>query len=263
MLLRWGGESLIGKVFAHILNYCYPSTFSALETPQKRLFYLMGKLFRLTTIRKRRVLTPVGWVTLSMAFGFVLVSIILFVHPFLAPTKPVGGDVLVVDVLNWFSDYDLKKVKEQFEKGRYKLLITVGKKYGVGHPLAHYKSVADGTALRLYAQGVLPGKIIAVPITVYPRTDRTYYKALVVKKRLDKMGFIQASIDVASIGVHARRSWVLFKKAFPSVDVGIISITPNSYDTSRWWLFSEGVRSVISESIAYIYARFIFSPPIK
>ena len=176
--------------FAHILNCCYPSTFSGLETPQKRLFYLMGKLFRLTTIRERRVLTPVGWVTLSMAFGFVLVSIIFFVHPFLAPTKPVGGDVLVVDVLNWFSDYDLKKVKEQFEKGRYKLLITVGKKYGVGHPLAHYKSKADGAALRLYAQGVLPGKIIAVPITVYPRTDRTYYKALVVKKRLDKMGFI-------------------------------------------------------------------------
>ena len=77
------------------------------------------------------------------------------------------------------------------------------------------------------------------------------------------MDFAQASIDVVSSGVHARRTWLLFEKAFPSVDVGIISITPNSYDTSRWWLFSEGVRSVISESIAYIYARFIFSPPIK
>ena len=221
----------------------------------------MGKLFHLTTIRKRRVLTPIGWVTLSIAFSSVLVSIILFVHPFLAPTKPVGGDILVVE--GWWPDYALKKAKDQFEKGRYKLLITVGEKYGVGHPLAHYKSEADGAALRLYAQGVLPGKIIAVPITVYPRTDRTYYKALVVKKRLDKMGFIQTSIDVTSIGVHARRSWVLFKKAFPLIDVGVIAITPNSYDTSRWWLFSEGVRRVISESIAYLYARFIFSPPIK
>ena len=222
----------------------------------------MGKLFRLTTIRERRVLTPVGWVTLSMAFGFVLVSIILFVHPFLALTKPVGGDVLVVEG-GWLPDYALKKVKDQFEKGRYKLLITVGEKYGVGHPLVHYKSRAEGAASRLYAQGVLPGKIIAVSITVYPRKDRTYFKALAVKKRLDKMGFIQASIDVASIGVHARRSWVLFKKACPLIDVGVISITPNSYDTSRWWLFSEGVRNVISESIAYLYARFIFSPPIK
>ena len=116
LLLRWGGESLIGKVFAHILNCCYPSTFSGLETPQKRLFYLMGKLFRLTTIRESRVLTPVGWAALSIAFGFVLVLIILFVHPFLAPTKPVGGDVLVVDVLVGCSDYDLKKVKNSLKK---------------------------------------------------------------------------------------------------------------------------------------------------
>ena len=35
LLLRLGGESLIGKVFAHILNCCYPSNFSGLETTQK------------------------------------------------------------------------------------------------------------------------------------------------------------------------------------------------------------------------------------
>ena len=106
-------------------------------------------------------------------------------------------------------------------------------------------------------------KIIPVPITIYPRKDRTYYKALEVKKRLNEEGFTRLSIDVVSSGVHARRTWLLFEKAFPSVDVGVIAITPNSYDTSRWWLFSEGVRNVISESIAYLYARFIFSPPIK
>jgi hypothetical protein len=223
----------------------------------------MGKLFRLTTIRERRVLTPIGWAVVSITFSSILASIILFVHPFLAPIKPVGGDVLVVDKLNWFSDYDLKEVKNQFEKGRYKFLVTVGKKYEVGHPLAHYKSVADGTASRLYAQGVLLEKIIPVSITIYPRKDRTYYKALEVKKRLNEEGFTRVSIDVVSFGVHARRSWLLFEKAFPSVDVGVIAITPNSYDTSRWWLFSEGVRNVISESIAYLYARFIFSPHIN
>ena len=77
------------------------------------------------------------------------------------------------------------------------------------------------------------------------------------------MGFIQASIDVISMGVHARRSWLLFQKVFSSVNVGVVAIFPNIYDASRWWLSSEGVRNVISESIAYLYARFIFSPPIK
>ena len=68
---------------------------------------------------------------------------------------------------------------------------------------------------------------------------------------------------MVSLGVHARRSWFLFEKVFSSVNVGVIAISPNEYDTSRWWLSSEGVRNVISESIAYLYARFIFSPPIK
>ena len=221
----------------------------------------MDKLFHLTTIRKRRVLTPIGWAVLLIGFSSVLVTIILFIHPFLAPTKPVGGDVLVI--VGQFPDYGLKEIKDQFEEGHYRLLVTVGGKYPTGHPMARYKSGADWTASSLNAQGVLLKKIIPVSITIYPRKDRTYYKALEVKKRLNEEGFTRVSIDVVSFGVHARRTWLLFEKAFPSVDVGVIAITPNSYDTSRWWLFSEGVRNVISESIAYLYARFIFSPHIK
>ena len=221
----------------------------------------MSRLFHLTTIRKRRVLTPVGWVTLSMAFGFVLALIILFVHPFLAPIKPVGEGILVV--VGPFPDYSLKEIKGLFEEGHYKLLVTVGQKYTAGHPMAQYKSEANWIASSLSAQGVLLGKIIPVSITIYPRKNRTHHKALEVKKRLNKVGFTQASIDVVSFDVHARRTWLLFEKVFPLVNVGVIAITSNRYDTSRWWLFSEGVRNVISESIAYLYARFIFSPPIK
>ena len=221
----------------------------------------MSRLFRLTTIRERRVLTATGWVALSMVLGLVLVSMILFIHSFLAPIKPVEGSVLVV--VGHFPDYSLKEIKDQFEEGHYKLLVTVGKKYTTGHPLAQYKSEADRTASSLNAQGILLEKIIPVSITIYPKKDRTYHKALVVKKRLNKVGFTQASIDVVSFDVHARRTWLLFEKVFPLVNVGVVAISPNEYDTSRWWLSSEGVRNVISESIAYLYARFIFSPPIK
>ncbi len=213
----------------------------------------------LTTIRKRRVLTPLGWVTLSMAIGFILVLVILFVHPFLAPTKPVEGGVLVVEA--WAADYALE-VKELFEKGKYKLIVIIGRKYGADHPLAHYRNSANWTVSKFKDRGIPEGKIVPIWITIYPRKDRTYHKALVAKKRINEVGFTQASIDVVSFGTHARRTWLLYEKAFPSVDVGVIAITPDSYDTSRWWLFSEGVRNVISESIAYLYARFIFSPPI-
>jgi len=201
-----------------------------------------------------------GWVALSMSFGFVLVLIILFVHPFLAPTKPVNGNILVVE--GWLPDYALVIAKERFQKGGYKLLVTTGGEIGMGHRVSEYDTWADLAALILNESGIPKKKIIAAPIFLNIRKDRTYYSILAVQKKLNKEGLNKASIDVVSLGVHARRSWFLFEKVFSSVHVGVIAIKPNSYDTSRWWLFSEGVRSVISESIAYLYARFIFSAPI-
>ena len=104
---------------------------------------------------------------------------------------------------------------------------------------------------------------MTAPVHKNFKKDRTYHSILELKRRLNKEGFNEASIDMVSLGVHARRSWFLFEKVFSSVNVGVVAISPNEYDASRWWLSSEGVRNVTSESIAYLYARFIFSPPIK
>ena len=43
--------------------------------------------------------------------------------------------------------------------------------------------------------------------------------------------------------------------------VGIIAVPNPDYDSRHWWQYSEGVREVIGESIAYSYARFFFAPP--
>ena len=221
----------------------------------------MGKLFYLTTIRERRVLTPIGWVALSIAIGSVLVSVILFVHPFLAPTKPVGGDILVVE--GWLPDYALEKVKELFQQDSYQLLVTTGAKISVGSHLSEYKTWAELAASTLKNLDFPEDKIMTAPVHKNIKRDRTYHSILAVQRRLHKEGLNEASIDVVSLGVHARRTWILFEKVFSSVNVGVVAISPNEYDVSRWWLSSRGVRNVISESIAYLYARFIFSPPIK
>ena len=221
----------------------------------------MGRLFHLTTIRKRRVLTPIGWAVLLIGFSSVLVTIILFIHPFLAPIKPVGGDILVVE--GWLPDYALEKAKERFQRGGYQLLVTTGGKIERGYHLSEYKTWAELTASVLKNLNFPEDKIIAVPVRKNYKKDRTYYSILALQRKLYEEGFNEASIDMVSLGVHARRSWFLYKKVFSSVNVGIVAISPNEYDTSRWWLTSEGVRNVISESIAYLYARFIFSPPTK
>ena len=232
-----------------------------LKDLSKNLFFLMSRLFRLTTTRECRVLTPIGWGALLVVFCSIMASTTLFVYPFLAPTKPVGGEILVVE--HWLPDYALEKVKEQFQKGNYRLLVIVGRKLERGHPLEQYKNSANWMVSKFKDRGIPEGKIMPISVNKPLKKDRTYHKALLVQKKLDEIGLTEISIDVVSLGAHARRTWFLFEKVFSPVSVGVVSIMPIGYNTSRWWLSSAGVRSVISESIAYLYARFIFSPPIK
>ena len=50
-------------------------------------------------------------------------------------------------------------------------------------------------------------------------------------------------------------------KAFgPRISVGIISVPNPQYDPEHWWRSSEGVRDVLGESVAWVYARFFFWP---
>ena len=42
--------------------------------------------------------------------------------------------------------------------------------------------------------------------------------------------------------------------------VGIIAVPNPDYDSKHWWRYSEGVKDVISEGAAYVYARFFFWP---
>jgi hypothetical protein len=64
--------------------------------------------------------------------------------------------------------------------------------------------------------------------------------------------------------VHARRSRLLFQEAFGrSATVGIIAVPDPDYEAKRWWRYSQGVREILGETIAYVYARFFFWPSSK
>ena len=51
------------------------------------------------------------------------------------------------------------------------------------------------------------------------------------------------------------------QKAFgDDVKIGIIAAPNPDYDGARWWRHSEGVRDVIGETIAWLYATLFFWP---
>ena len=72
------------------------------------------------------------------------------------------------------------------------------------------------------------------------------------------------SFNVLTEGCHARRTQLLYQEAFgKKVTVGIIAVSNPDYNPKNWWRYSDGVREVVGESIAYIYARFFFYPSLS
>ena len=107
----------------------------------------------------------------------------------------------------------------------------------------------------------MPGDSIQmVPSHVIGR-DRTYSSAVALRNWLRDHNTSLNSMNVLTQDAHARRTRLLYEKAFgKNVTIGIISAPDPDYDARHWWRYSDGVREVIGESIAYIYARFFFYP---
>lgn len=216
-----------------------------------RAFFVLVK-------RKERLgLTFFGWLVLLFGVGGGFVFAVVEVHPFLALNRPVAGEILVVE--GWLPDYALEEAVGEFGDKGYSLLVATGGPLAKGDYLIKYKNYAELTAVTLRESGLSEEKIRAVPAPSVKK-DRTYASAVALREWLSATGLNVKGFNVISIGCHARRTWLLFKKAFDGADVeiGIIAEPNRDYDPERWWGSSAGVRSVIGESIAYFYARFLF-----
>ena len=85
--------------------------------------------------------------------------------------------------------------------------------------------------------------------------------AIALKRWLDQSRPDAKSLDLITLGPHARRSSILHKMALGSnVSVGVISVPNQGYDPNRWWRYSQGVKTIINEVIGYVYTKLIFSP---
>jgi hypothetical protein len=83
-----------------------------------------------------------------LALGALVLFLFLFtIHPFLAPTKPVDADILIVD--NCLVDYGLKKLSDEFRSKNYSLILSAGVELPQGSPLAaEYKTSGELSAAR-------------------------------------------------------------------------------------------------------------------
>jgi hypothetical protein len=197
----------------------------------------------------------------SLLLLFFLASSMLLVcwkiHPFLALTRPVSSVYLIVE--GWIPDYALDEAVNEYKRGGYQKLLTCGGITKDGWRDTPKYTAADWSAARLRKYGLTNG-VVAIPCLT-EQYDRTYHSAVAVKKWFDDNGEAVRSINVVTLGPHARRTRLLFEKAFGSnVRVGIIALVDRDYDPDRWWQSSEGARSIVGEVIAYVYVRVFFWP---
>jgi uncharacterized SAM-binding protein YcdF (DUF218 family) len=218
------------------------------------------KLCGIVTLRERWGLSWHGRLFVTSLLLLAIYAVLVNVHPFLAMTHRVNAKILVVE--GWMDEYAIHACADEFKTGDYERVITTGGPVtGSGGYTNDYNTFASVGARRLKAAAVADGSVLFVPSHVIGR-DRTYSSAIALRKWLGDHNMALRSFNVVTVDAHARRTRLLFQKAFGNgVRVGIISIPNPDYDAKHWWRYSEGVREVVSESVAYLYAKLFFWPP--
>ena len=195
----------------------------------------------------------------KLIFTAVAILLLYFtitnIYYFLSPQKEVQTNVLVVE--GWLNDDALQESLTLFNSNHYEMMIVTGGPLNTGYIITNYKSTADMARQTLLMLGGDSSKIIAVSRKLVWR-DRTYTTALALKKYFQKEMPHLKAFNLVSQGAHSRRSWLLFKKAMPAYDIGIISTSEKLYKSDRWWKTSKGFRTVFTETIGYFYVLFFF-----
>ncbi|MDZ8119411.1 ElyC/SanA/YdcF family protein [Pontiella agarivorans] len=212
----------------------------------------------LTSIRPRRRPTWLGWLLIATAIltlGFAAFSNL---YPFLSPESPPQKGLMVVE--GWIHDLALNDAVKLFKCGDYEKIVCTGVPIETGSYIQQFKSYPEMTAQRLRKMGI-PEEQIIVTIADSAKKDRTYRSAEALREALIAHNLPQTDLHLISVGAHGRRSRMLFQKALGiEYNVGITCLPPSAYEPEDWYKCSEGVREVIGESIAYLYAKLFFHP---
>ncbi len=212
-------------------------------------------------VRRKEVWRPSwrGWLLLLGLTAGVTWFVVLNAYSFLAVSRPLKTDILVVE--GWIHGYAIKAAVEEFKLGGYKAVFSTGGPVpGTGGYTNDFNTSASVGAERLIAHGI-PRELVHTVAAREHARDRTYYSAVVLKRYFREHQIDVRAVNVVTETTHARRTLLLFEKALgPEIEVGVIPKFNPDFNPDHWWRYSDGVRDVIGESIAYVYAKLFFRP---
>jgi uncharacterized SAM-binding protein YcdF (DUF218 family) len=190
-----------------------------------------------------------------------LIAAVRSLHPFLAVSDPHPGGALTVE--GWVQDRTMREAIAEFNRGHYTMLYVTGGPLERGALLSEYHTTAELGTASLLRMG-MPKEFVQVVPTPLVRRDRTYASAIALKRWLDAHQIAPSNLTVVAPGPHARRTRLLFQKAFGNAtQVGVFAAKDLDYDPQEWWMSSNGFRAETDEAIAYVYARMLFDPEVE
>ncbi len=164
-------------------------------------------------------------------------------------------------VEGWIHDFALDEAVTLYRTGTYSKIVCTGVPIETGSYIQQYKSYPEMTAARLIKMGIPENEIITA-IGDNAKKDRTYLSAVALREAFMAYNLGgETNIHLVTTGPHGRRSRLLFQQALgEEYNIGVTCLEDAGYDSERWYTYSQGVRKVIGEFIAYTYAKFFFHP---
>lgn len=212
----------------------------------------------LTSIRPRKRPTWLGWLLIAITFLALCFAAVKNLYGFLAPEKQPHKGLMIIE--GWIHDFALDEAITIFKLGDYEKIVCTGVPIDTGSYIQQFKSYPEMTAQRLRKLGI-PEEKIVITVADDQKKDRTYLAAVALREAFIAYNLEETDLHLITIGPHGRRSLMLYKKALgPEYNIGVTCLEPASYDAETWYTGSEGVRFVIGETLAYLYAKIFFHP---
>jgi uncharacterized protein len=214
----------------------------------------MGLFFKKKEVYSPTLLGGILIVGIILLGSFILLKL---TYPFLAQNTAATSKVLVVE--GWLPDSGLKNAIDYYRSNSYEYMILTGvpiTQWTHSSPFSNMADASKETMHRYYFRDTI--YTATIPNTIL--RDRTYATAVALKMTFEEWDSKVESFDLYSMGAHSRRSYLMFRKVFPTMKIGLIADTDLSFEPKSWYKTSRGFRIVFSELISYFYSRLFFYP---
>src|ERR1044071_6791578 len=208
---------------------------------------------------KRRTswrLTWFGWLALLFSFGAVSCIWLLEGEAFLAISDPLPARVLIVE--GWIGEEAVRASIDEFRRGRYERAITTGGLSGDYWSQQRW-NYAEATREQFLNSGVAQDSVTSAS-SAATESGRTYVCAVAARDSLAALGFERGKASVFTRNVHARRSRLVFQRAFGSnFQVGVVAWHPPGYDHTPWFRSSSRSEEFFKETAGYLFELILHS----